>query len=112
MLVAIVRVPAPPTPEAAAMLERRFAERLPQVAEARGYRGFELLRPSDGASHYLSISRWHSRADFDAWVASASNAQAHGRPASTGGAPPPSGPAPGAGGGMPGGVELYEVCDL
>ncbi|MDQ2807678.1 MAG: antibiotic biosynthesis monooxygenase, partial [Chloroflexota bacterium] len=74
MLLAIVRVPAPPTPEAAAELERRFAERLPQVAHAPGFAGFELLRPTEAGGPYLSVSRWATRADFDAWRHSTYNA--------------------------------------
>ena len=96
MLVAIVRIPAPPDPAAAAAMEQRFAERLPAVAGAPGFLGFELLRPAEGGHEYLSVSRWASRADFDAWANGAGNAQAHGRPA---GAARPTG-----------GAELYEVA--
>ena len=88
MLVAIVRIPAPPDPAAAAAMEQRFAERLSAVASAPGFLGFELLRPAEGGHEYLSVSRWASRADFDAWANGAGNAQAHGRPA---GAPRPTG---------------------
>src|SRR5215216_1556991 len=88
MIVAIVRVPRPADPAAAAALEQRFAERLPLVAGAPGFRGFELLRPVEGSDTYLSISRWADRAAFDTWTASTYNAQAHGRPA---GAPPGGG---------------------
>ncbi|HMA35081.1 MAG TPA: antibiotic biosynthesis monooxygenase [Chloroflexia bacterium] len=107
MLVAIVRVPAPPTAEAAAVMEQRFADRVPLVAQAAGFLGFELLRPADGAPEYLSISRWASRADFEAWRTSTYNAQAHGRPAAPAGDAPSSGPAP-----QRGAVELYEVAGV
>ena len=108
MLVAIVRIPAPPDPEAAAAMERRFAERLPGVQQSPGFAGFELRRPSEGTREYLSISRWQTRADFDAWVNSAANAQAHGRPAS---AAPGGHGGHSAGAGLPPGVELYEVSE-
>jgi heme-degrading monooxygenase HmoA len=48
MLVAIVRIPAPADPAAAAAMERRFAERLPSVQQSPGFAGFELLRPREG----------------------------------------------------------------
>ncbi|MGI8587223.1 MAG: antibiotic biosynthesis monooxygenase family protein [Chloroflexia bacterium] len=97
MLVAIIRVPAPPDREAAAAMEKQFAERLPMVSGAAGFLGFELLRPVEGGDTYLSISRWTNKKDFEAWRAGASNAQAHSRPA--GSAPP-----------QRGGAELYEVA--
>ena len=124
MLVAIVRIPAPPNPEAAAGMEQRFAANLPLVQQASGFLGFELLRPAEGATHYLSISRWQSRADFDAWAGSQANAQAHSRPSAAHGAGSAPGGAgashaasaaghgEGSGGGGPrGGVELYEVAE-
>jgi heme-degrading monooxygenase HmoA len=117
MLLAIVRVPAPPTPEAAAEMERRFAERLPMVRQSPGFQGVELLRPADGEGPYLSISRWASRADFETWRTSTYNAAAHGRPPGTEGQPPP---AHGAHGRPPGsesqaqrgGAELYELVEM
>jgi heme-degrading monooxygenase HmoA len=107
MLVAIVRIPAPADPEAAAAMERRFAERLPGVQQSPGFAGFELLHPSEGTREYLSISRWQTRADFGARVSSAANAQAHGRPASAA----PGGHGGHGGAGLPPGVELYEVSE-
>lgn len=108
MLLAIVRVPAPPSAEAAAEMERRFVERLPQVAQAHGFAGFELLRPTEGDGPYLSISRWMTRADFDAWRMSTYNATAHGRPAPAEGAAPAAPPARPAGGG----AEVYELVEM
>ena len=108
MLLAIVRMPAPPNAEGAAELERRFAERLPQVAQAHGFAGFELLRPTEGGDHYLSVSRWVSRADFDAWRMSTYNATAHGRPAPVEGAAAAAAPARPAGGG----AEVYELVEI
>jgi heme-degrading monooxygenase HmoA len=114
MIVAIIRIPRPAEAQAAAGLEARFAERLGFVQGAAGFAGFELLRPVEGADHYLSISRWADRAAFDAWAASNANAQAHGRPApAAGGAPAeaPAGHGHGAGGPpRPQVVELYEVA--
>lgn len=114
MIVAIIRIPAPPEAQAAG-LEARFAERLGFVQGAEGFIGFELLRPVEGAEHYLSISRWADRAAFDAWTASTANAQAHGRPAAGAGGDAPAGAPAGhghGGGGPPRAqvVELYEVA--
>jgi heme-degrading monooxygenase HmoA len=111
MIVAIIRIPRPAEAQAAAGLEARFAERLGFVQGAAGFAGFELLRPVEGADHYLSISRWADRAAFDAWAASNANAQAHGRPAPPAGAGAPAGQGHGAGGPpRPQVVELYEVA--
>lgn len=109
MIVAIIRIPRPAEAQAAAGLEARFAERLGFVQGAEGFIDFALLRPVEGAEHYLSISRWADRAAFDAWAASNANAQAHGRPAAQGDAP--AGHGHGTGGPpRPQVVELYEVA--
>ncbi len=117
MIIAIIRIPRPPEAQAASMLEARFAERLGFVQGSEGFIGFELLRPVEGAEHYLSISRWADRAAFNAWTASTNNAQAHGRPAPPAeGTTPTEAPAghghgPGAGGPPRAQVvELYEVA--
>src|SRR5437868_6029565 len=102
MLVAIIRIPAPADAEAATALEQLFAERLPLVAGAPGFVGFELLRPMRGTREYLSVSRWADRAAFDAWVQSESSDIAHGRHATTD---------HGSAGDAPPGVELYELSE-
>jgi heme-degrading monooxygenase HmoA len=111
MIVAIIRIPRPAEAQAAAGLEARFAERLCLVQGAEGFIDFELLRPVEGAEQYLSISRWADRAAFDAWAASAANAQAHGRPAAAEHGPAAAPAGHGAGGPpRPQVVELYEVA--
>ncbi len=115
MIVAIIRIPRPPEAQAAAGLEARFAERLGFVQGSEGFISFELLRPVEGAEHYLSISRWADRAAFNAWTASTYNAQAHGRPAAGAEGGPPAGAPAGAAHGAGGPprtqvVELYEVA--
>ena len=130
MIVAIVTIPAPSGEDAAQAMEQRFAENLHFVEKAPGFAGFELLRPLEGDDHYLSISKWKTRADFEAWAASEANARAHGRPAADGeghghgaGAPAGHGTAAAHGGAgahaaaagghhqLPGGVALYEVAE-
>ncbi|GMU78957.1 MAG: monooxygenase [Acidimicrobiia bacterium] len=64
-------------PDRAEELERRFAARAGEVAKSPGFEAFELLRPSDGRDVYLVYTRWRSREDFDAWVASPAFAHGH-----------------------------------
>lgn len=51
-------------------LERRFAARAAEVHGARGFLGYELLRPVVGST-YFSVSRWETEDDFRAFVKSA-----------------------------------------
>ncbi len=99
-------------------LARRFAERIGAVDDQPGFEGFELLRPTDGRTQWLVVSRWSDEESFQAWVASPSFARGHqgvqgagaqgagqGHPGAAGGHP---GGHPGAGGhpgGHPGGGE-------
>jgi heme-degrading monooxygenase HmoA len=71
-------------------LEQRFAGRAGMVEKAAGFEHFELLRPVEGTDAYLVYTRWHSKADYEAWMTSQSFERAHGqaeqapRPAATG----------------------------
>lgn len=58
--------------------EERFAQRAGQVSEAPGFQAFELLRPASGA-RYLVYTRWATRGDFEAWMASSRFAAGHRR---------------------------------
>lgn len=49
--------------------ERAFLERERLLAQAAGFRGFELLRRSEGRE-YVVLTRWERQEDFRAWVAS------------------------------------------
>jgi len=51
-------------------LARRFTERAGAVDRAEGFEGFELLRPTDGRSTWLVVTRWRDTGAFEAWVAS------------------------------------------
>ena len=58
-------------------LARRFAQRAGAVDNAPGFEGFELLRPTDGRTTWLVVTRWSDEASFEAWNASRANAKAH-----------------------------------
>jgi heme-degrading monooxygenase HmoA len=59
-------------------LEQRFAGRAGMVEKAPGFEHFELLRPVEGTQAYLVYTRWHSKPDYEAWMASQSFERAHG----------------------------------
>ncbi|WP_127572875.1 antibiotic biosynthesis monooxygenase family protein [Georgenia faecalis] len=63
-------------------LARRFAARAGAVDGQDGFEGFELLRPSDGRTTWLVVTRWRDEATFDAWATSDAFAAGHGRPTS------------------------------
>jgi heme oxygenase (mycobilin-producing) len=74
-------------------LARRFASRSGAVDEQDGFEGFELLRPEDGRTTWLVITRWRDEAAFQAWTRSTDFARAHRHPGGERpeGAPPPVG---------------------
>jgi heme oxygenase (mycobilin-producing) len=104
--MSIIRINAITVPaEAGDELAHRFAARAGAVDGADGFEGFELLKPTDGRTQWLVVTRWRDEASFDAWVASPAFAQGHRGEAvgaSTGGHP--GGGHPGAGHGH-GGAE-------
>lgn len=58
-------------------LARRFAARAGAVDHAEGFEGFELLKPTDGRTTWLVVTRWRDEAAFQAWVASPAFAHGH-----------------------------------
>lgn len=94
VVVNVLTVPA----GSGAVLEERFAGRAGQVERAPGFEGFSLLRPVEGTDQYLVWTRWRSREDFQAWMASQAFTAGHGGAGSAPGGPPGGGP---AGGGAP-----------
>ncbi len=58
-------------------LARRFAARSGAVETQDGFEGFELLRPSDGRTVWLVVTRWRDEAAFEAWTAGQDFARAH-----------------------------------
>ena len=69
-------------------LARRFAARAGAVDGQDGFEGFDLLKPTDGRTTWLVVTRWRDEASFQAWVSSPAFAHGH-RSASerAGGAP-------------------------
>ncbi|MBO0822345.1 MAG: antibiotic biosynthesis monooxygenase [Actinobacteria bacterium] len=59
-------------------LARRFAARAGAVDSQDGFEGFELLRPTDGRSTWLVVTRWRDEASFEAWRNSAAFGAGHG----------------------------------
>lgn len=49
-------------------LARRFAARAGAVDGQPGFKGFELLRPTDGRNVWLVVTRWEDEASFEAWT--------------------------------------------
>jgi heme oxygenase (mycobilin-producing) len=76
--VSIVKINAITVPrERFEEFERRFASRAGRVAAARGFEGFELLRPNDDREVCLVLTRWRSEEDFQVWASSPDFAAGH-----------------------------------
>lgn len=74
----VVRINAITVPEDGGdELARRFAARAGAVDNAEGFEGFELLRPTDGRSTWLVVTRWRDEGAFEAWVSSPAFAHGH-----------------------------------
>jgi heme oxygenase (mycobilin-producing) len=58
-------------------LARRFAARAGAVDSQDGFEGFELLRPTDGRTTWLVITRWRDEESFAAWQNSAAFGAGH-----------------------------------
>ncbi len=87
--VSIVKINAITVPaDSGDELGRRFAARAGAVDGRDGFEGFELLRPTDGRTTWLVVTRWRDEEAFDAWVSSP--AFGHGHRGSGGG--PAAGP--------------------
>jgi len=76
--VTVIRINAITVPEEGGEeLAQRFEERAGAVDQADGFEGFELLRPTDGRTTWLVLTRWRDKASFEAWVASPAFAHGH-----------------------------------
>ena len=58
-------------------LARRFAARAGAVDNADGFEGFELLKPTDGRTTWLVVTRWRDDESFQAWLTSSAFAEGH-----------------------------------
>src|SRR2546423_13717241 len=92
--MSVVKINAITVPaESGDELARRFAARAGAVDNQDGFEGFELLKPTDGRTTWLVMTRWRDDASFEAWL----------DPAAVGPRPPSpaqrtGGPAPGPAG--------------
>lgn len=69
-------------------LAKRFAARAGAVDDRDGFEGFELLRPTDGRTQWLVVTRWRDEASFQTWLESPAFSHGHAgasRPAPDGG---------------------------
>jgi len=74
----VIKINAITVPDGAGdEVARRFAERVGAVDGQDGFEGFELLRPTDGRSTWLVVTRWRDEESFAAWVASPAFAHGH-----------------------------------
>jgi heme-degrading monooxygenase HmoA len=74
-------------PGRGAALEERFAKRAAEVEQMPGFRGFELLRPTEGETRYFVYTRWESEEHFQAWVRSPAFTRGHAQAAAGTGGP-------------------------
>ncbi|MGB6058944.1 MAG: antibiotic biosynthesis monooxygenase [Microthrixaceae bacterium] len=75
----VVKINAIKVPEGAGpKLEERFAQRPGGVEEAEGFKGFELLRPTNGDSYFV-VTWWESEEAFTTWQTGRNAAKMHAR---------------------------------
>ncbi len=58
-------------------LARRFAARAGAVDNQDGFEGFELLKPTDGRTTWLVVTRWRDDEAFQAWMRSPAFGHGH-----------------------------------
>jgi len=80
-------------PDSGDELARRLAARAGAVDNQDGFEGFELLKPTDGRTTWLVVTRWRDEAAFQAWLNSPAFGHGHRSAAERAGgqAPPPVG---------------------
>ena len=69
-------------PDGGDELARRFAARAGAVDNQDGFEGFELLRPTDGRTTWLVVTRWRDEESFEAWRTSPAFGHGHRQAAS------------------------------
>lgn len=84
-------------------LEERFLKRSGLVDKAPGFIAFDFLKCAENPKRMISMSRWNSKADFDAWTKSQAFEQGH-QHAKASGKPAPHGPMK-----LTNALETYEV---
>jgi heme-degrading monooxygenase HmoA len=64
-------------PDGGDELARRFAARAGAVDSQDGFEGFELLRPTDGRTTWLVVTRWRDEPSFEGWRTSSAFGAGH-----------------------------------
>src|SRR5215472_3340131 len=76
--MSVVKINAITVPaESGDELARRFAARAGAVDDQDGFEGFELLKPADGRTTWLVVTRWRDDASFEAWLHSPAFGHGH-----------------------------------
>jgi len=76
--MSVVKINAITVPaESGDELARRFAARAGAVDSQDGFEGFELLKPTDGRTTWLVVTRWRDDASFEAWLHSPAFGHGH-----------------------------------
>jgi heme-degrading monooxygenase HmoA len=76
--MSVVKINAITVPaESGDELARRFAARAGAVDDQDGFEGFELLKPTDGRTTWLVVTRWRDDASFEAWLHSPAFGHGH-----------------------------------
>jgi len=66
--MSVVKINAISVPEGAGPeLEKRFSNRAHTVDGAKGFLGFQLLRPVSGDDRYFVVTQWLDEESFAAW---------------------------------------------
>jgi heme-degrading monooxygenase HmoA len=66
--MSVVKINAISVPEGAGPeLEKRFSNRAHTVDSAKGFLGFQLLRPVSGDDRYFVVTQWADEESFAAW---------------------------------------------
>jgi heme-degrading monooxygenase HmoA len=100
-VMSIIRINAITVPaDSGDELAHRFAARAGAVDGQDGFEGFELLKPTDGRTQWLVVTRWRDEASFEAWLHSPAFAHGHAQATAAGDM---GGGEGGHGGGHPGG---------
>ena len=98
MIVSFFHVTVPA--ERAAGFEASWSKRAGLVDSMQGFQGRDVLRDEAKPGHYVVLTRWATKADFEAWSSSPEFAMGHSHSNANAGSPG----APAAGG-----IEFYEV---
>ena len=77
-LMTVVKINAITVPaDSGDELARRFAARAGAVDNQDGFEGFELLKPADGRTTWLVVTRWRDEESFQAWLHSPAFGHGH-----------------------------------